>query len=61
MEELENILHPPRIDSLESKSIRVIVHTDAGKTETHTIDDVYMFQTVFALKQRLTHYCIIFV
>jgi hypothetical protein len=52
-EELENILHPSRIDSLESKSIRVIVHTGPQKTATHTIRDVYMFQTVYMLKQRI--------
>ena len=47
------ILQPSRIDSLESQSIRVIIHTERDKTETHTIRDVYMFQTVFALKQRI--------
>jgi hypothetical protein len=53
MEELETILRPPRIGSLESKSIRVIAHTGPEKTETHTINDIFMFQTVFALKQRI--------
>ncbi len=48
-----DILQPPRIDSLESQSIRVILHTAPDKTETHTISDVYMFQSVFVLKQRI--------
>ncbi len=47
------ILQPPRIDSLESQSIRVLVHTALDKTETIEIPNVYIFQTVFVLKQHI--------
>ena len=46
-----NILTPPRIESLGSQSIRVIVHTHKG-TDTWSLK-VYPFETIASVKQRI--------
>ena len=50
---MEDIQSPPRIDSLHPFSIQVIQHTQRG-TETLEFQNVFPFETVFNLKQRIT-------
>jgi hypothetical protein len=47
------LLSPTRITSLEGQTIRVIIHRDKRRSEEITIPNVYPFETVFNLKQRI--------
>jgi len=47
------LLTPARITSLGSQVLRVIYHKDAASTEEFALENVYPFETVYNLKQRL--------
>jgi hypothetical protein len=47
------LLNPTRISSLEGKTIRVILHKDARRSEELSLPNVYPFETIFNLKQRI--------
>lgn len=46
------ILTPPRIESLGSQAVHIVEHAD-GKTSAWTLSDVYPFDTVLMIKQRI--------
>jgi hypothetical protein len=48
------LLSPTRITSLEGQTIRVIVHKDKRRSEELSLANVYPFETVFNLKQRIS-------
>jgi hypothetical protein len=47
------LLSPARIKSLESQTVRVVIHKDARRAEEITLPNVYPFETIFNLKQRI--------
>jgi hypothetical protein len=47
------LLSPTRISSLESQTIRVVIHKDARLSEEVVIPNVYPFETIYNLKQRI--------
>ena len=47
------LLTPARITSLGSQVLRVIFHKDAAATEEFALENVYPFETIYNLKQRI--------
>ena len=47
------LLTPARITSLGSQVLRVIYHKDTASTEEFNLENVYPFETVYNLKQRI--------
>ena len=47
------LLNPTRISSLEGQTIRVILHKDTRRSEELTLSNVYPFETIYNLKQRI--------
>lgn len=47
------ILTPPRIATLQPRSIRVVQHTSYTESNTLVLENVYPFETLFSLKQRI--------
>jgi hypothetical protein len=50
---MEDIRTPPRLDSLNPFTIQIIIHLE-DKTKTIEFTDVFPFETLYNLKQRIT-------
>ena len=51
---MEDIRNPPRLDSLNPTTIQIIQHTGFQAKTTFLCEDVYPFETLFNIKQRIT-------
>jgi len=47
------VLSPSRIHSLEPQRVRIVVHKSEASTEEQTLKNVFPFETLYMLKQRL--------
>ncbi len=48
-----DILNPPRISTLEPQTVRVVQHTSHTTSEDLTLTNVYPFETIYSIKQRI--------
>ena len=48
-----DILNPPRISTLEPQTVRVVQHTSHTTSEELVLTNVYPFETLYSIKQRI--------
>lgn len=51
---MDDIRNPPRIESFHPFTIQIVQHNAIDNTETFNLDNIFPFETLFNLKQRIT-------